>query len=397
MARDEHKKESKKKQNAKGRINKRQPKRQSIDLSNNTAFQNILKDLIKKRFQQQATIPPSIFPPTPSIPVPPPIPPKPPTDIPSWTSVPTSSWIPRTHEWSVSYREQELMTKINKLNQTQISLMNEVAEQSKALAKKEIKIDQLQGTVNKLLETQEKIYKERRLQHLLFRVNEAARKRLQEDEEFEKEFEGKTDHQTVILSIDIRRSTELMLKARHPKYYASFIVGLCEKLREIILENYGIFDKFTGDGILSIFPDFYSGDDAVYWAIRAADECHDCFSEYYKENRMCFNTILKDTGLGIGIDFGPAYLDNVPDGLTAIGEPVVYACRFSGGESGKTLLNQRAFEEAYQHYGEYIKFEETALRIKYEEHVIAYSAALGNKTYEPKLPKWLKPDISPGS
>ena len=38
-----------------------------------------------------------------------------------------------------------------------------------------------------------------------------------------------------------------------------------------ITDSYGVFDKFTGDGILAFFPEFFSGPDAGFLAIRAAD------------------------------------------------------------------------------------------------------------------------------
>jgi hypothetical protein len=36
---------------------------------------------------------------------------------------------------------------------------------------------------------------------------------------------------------------------------------------------------------------------------------------------------LKDTGLGIGIDFGATRLVQMAGGLSVVGAPVVYACR----------------------------------------------------------------------
>ncbi len=70
------------------------------------------------------------------------------------------------------------------------------------------------------------------------------------------------------MSIDIRRSTDLMLKAREPRLFADFVTGLCSKLKNLIVNNYGVFDKFTGDGVLAFFPDFYSGPDAGLLAVR---------------------------------------------------------------------------------------------------------------------------------
>src|SRR5690606_4988561 len=98
-------------------------------------------------------------------------------------------------------------------------------------------------------------------------------------------FKSKFDHgnevEAVVISIDIRRSTDLMLKAKSPTEYSDFITGLSQKLSQIIIQHLGIFDKFTGDGILAFFPKFYSGDYAILLALLAAEECHKVFKEHY--------------------------------------------------------------------------------------------------------------------
>ena len=47
------------------------------------------------------------------------------------------------------------------------------------------------------------------------------------------------------------------------------MAGLCEELKGLISDRFGIVDKFTGDGLLASFPDFFSGPDAGYRAISA--------------------------------------------------------------------------------------------------------------------------------
>ncbi len=114
--------------------------------------------------------------------------------------------------------------------------------------------------------------------NLISQVNDEARKKLFESENFRSLFESVSECESYVLSIDIRRSTELMLKAKHPRLFEKFIVSLCRGLSEIIMGNYGIFDKFTGDGILSFFPDFFSGNDAGLLAIKSSLECHRFFA-----------------------------------------------------------------------------------------------------------------------
>jgi class 3 adenylate cyclase len=139
------------------------------------------------------------------------------------------------------------------------------------------------------------------------------------------------------MSIDIRRSTELMLKARSPEEFASFITTLSTELMKIVMESYGVFDKFTGDGVLAFFPEFYSGPEAASYAIATADKCHAAFARHYRTFRKSFTSVLTEIGLGIGIDYGSVHLVQLGRGLTVVGTAVVYACRLSGAPAGGTL------------------------------------------------------------
>lgn len=292
--------------------------------------------------------------------------------------------------------EQDLEDNINALRKKNRKLAQEIEEKQEALNKKEIKIDELRETIKQHRANEEEMRKQQRLQHLFYRVHPLAWEKLKEDEEFRKLFEQKEPCPAVIMAIDIRRSTELMLKAKNADSYQNFIITLCAQLRQIILDNYGVFDKFTGDGILAFFPEFYSGDDATYLAVKAADGCHAYFSEHYENNRSCFTTILKDVGLGIGIDYGDTHLVNIQDWLTVIGTPVVYACRLSGAPAGQTLVNQQAYDVISQKFGGYINFQDSELPIK-EGNILAYTATLAKKSREIKLPTWQKPPTSPKS
>jgi len=278
--------------------------------------------------------------------------------------------------------EQDLEDKINYLRKENRRLTQEIVKKTEAEEERTEEIEELKKNIKEL-------YKKNRLQHLMSKVNESAKAKLIESEEFRNLFEKSEQCNTVVMAVDIRRSTELMLKAREPQLYADFIISLCSDLTRIILNNYGVFDKFTGDGILAFFPDFYSGEDSPYWALKAAYECHNCFSMHYQANRRCFISILTDVGLGIGIDYGKSHLVNIQDGITVIGSPVVYACRMSGAEAGQTLLNQPAYEVTSQKFGEFINFQESVIDIKHEGSTLAYIATLSKKIYEPKLPDWL--------
>jgi len=224
--------------------------------------------------------------------------------------------------------------------------------------------------------------------HILSRISEDGRKKLLESEQFHNLFKNSSKYDTVVVSIDIRRSTELMLKARTPELFSKFITELSFKLSEIIIANYGIFDKFTGDGILAFFPKFYSGNEAIIRAIKATEECHLLFKDHYNKSKDCFNVFIKDVGLGIGIDFGNVTLVNTQSELTVVGIPVVYACRFSGARAGETLINQPAKEEIMRLCPTTSSFYESEISIKNEGVALGYNVLLNEAAFNVSNPNW---------
>lgn len=268
--------------------------------------------------------------------------------------------------------EQEITTLKEKLSITS----KEVDKEAKK-GKKEIE------ELKKEIEHKEKI------NHIIPRVCSEARKKLLEEEEFQDLFKDSKTCDSVVISLDIRRSTELMLKAKKPELFSKFITELTSKLSEVILANYGIFDKFTGDGILAFFPKFYSGEEAILRALKAARECHVVFKDHYYQSRNCFNVFIKDIGLGIGVDYGKVTLVNARNELTVVGIPVVYACRMSSAKAGDTLLNQSALEELKHHSKNDIKISENELFIKNEGTALVYKAEVLRKLDNLKKPDWL--------
>src|SRR6185436_699940 len=182
----------------------------------------------------------------------------------------------------------ELQPKLRELEAQLTQLRADVSDKTRALseqaegsARKDDDIRELQQNIAELTEKQH-------LAHLLARVEPEAQRLLLESKDFRKQFDHEEPCDAFVMSIDIRRSTELMLKSRRPKLFAQFIVGLTQILREIVLSNHGIFDKFTGDGVLAFFPTFYSGLDAGLLVLQAAHQAHTAFSQHYDANRHCF-------------------------------------------------------------------------------------------------------------
>lgn len=183
-----------------------------------------------------------------------------------------------------------------------------------------------------------------------------------------------------------------MLKAREPQLFAKFISELSNGLREIILANHGVFEKFTGDGVLAFFPDFYTGTDGGYYAITAAEECQRFFTQHYRQSYSCFESVLSlsDVGLGIGIDYGQISLERVGDEISIVGKPVVYACRMASTKAGTTLLNQRAYEKVNDRFSAVCAITEGELEVKHEARHVAYFVNRNNQTYTASEPAWKK-------
>ncbi|HVZ16346.1 MAG TPA: adenylate/guanylate cyclase domain-containing protein [Terriglobales bacterium] len=280
-------------------------------------------------------------------------------------------------------KARQLNEEISNLRKDIESKTDELAREKKGAAETKSAIAALQKQFDELREKE-------RVSFLLSRVNPEAQTKLLTSPEFQKKFLDGSECETFVMSVDIRRSTELMLKAKNPQEFARFITTVCRDLETVIMESYGVVDKFTGDGVLAFFPDFFSGQDAGFYAALAAQQCHRAFAKRYKEMRSSFTTVLADAGLGIGIDFGKTHLFQLAGGLTVVGAPVVYACRMSAARAGTTLLNQQGFEQLSAKFSEYCFFEETELEVKHEGRTIAYEVRLNGKSFVPRAPDWLE-------
>ena len=278
----------------------------------------------------------------------------------------------------------EIISKYNKLQRDILELKEDNAKIIEDLFSKKQQNKELAEELNT---KNEELKKKNKLSNLLNRVNSQAQEKLFGSEEFQNQFNNQTTNAFVV-SIDIRRSTDLMLKAREPRLFAEFISSVASELRAVVLGNYGIFDKFTGDGVLAYFPDFYSGQDAGFYCVKTANECHDVFNSIYTQHRKCFTTITKETGLGIGVDYGTINLQQIGGELVIVGTPVVYACRMSSAKSGTTLLNQPAFEQLLEKYSSCLDFIETDLEIKNEGVTLAYRVQMNQKKYTCSAPEW---------
>jgi len=267
-------------------------------------------------------------------------------------------------------------------------LRAEVTEKAQALEQHEIKAAYKDGFIAAMTEQFTELSRKQALAHLLDRVSHEAQTKLFESSELRDAFQREDASSAYVMSIDIRRSTDLMLKARTARLFAQFIVTLAQGLREIVIAHHGVFDKFTGDGILAFFPEFFTGPDAGYFALRAATQAHQLFTTHYDSHRHCFAAILRDTGLGIGIDYGAVNIVHLGSDFTVVGTPVVYACRMGGATAGQTYLNQAAYEQIAERYSAIADVQATEIDVKNEGLMLAYTTILNGKPFEPAKPGW---------
>ena len=196
-----------------------------------------------------------------------------------------------------------------------------------------------------------------------------------------------------LLSIDIRRSTDLMLNAKDAAKFAQFLDELSKGLAYLVKSHFGVFDKFTGDGALAFFPESFSGESAALNILLVAEKAHTFFAEHYRAFHSSFSSVLAETGLGIGIDYGDVNILRLSDGLTAVGKPVVYACRFSGAEAGTTLVNQNAFE--MMRADEALEFDKVLIDIKHQGKHWAYRPKNSPRKELIKEPEWFSASPAP--
>ena len=256
--------------------------------------------------------------------------------------------------------------KINKLTkdlEDTLKKLKSIETQNKSKEESDLEIKKLKDKI-KILD--EELHTHKNKGHIISRINTIYISQLLNSEEFFEEFKHLKDVDAVVISIDIRRSTELMLKAVSPQHFANFITELSKHLSDCVKSNYGVFDKFTGDGILGFFPNFLSGKHALLYALKTAIECHEIFKLHYDKHQYSFEMFNEDVGLGIGIEYGQVAIVNNNVELTVVGTPVVYACRLAGAPAGETFLGIRAMQIIEQNFENLVQVEKDILSIKHD-------------------------------
>ena len=153
---------------------------------------------------------------------------------------------------------------------------------------------------------------------------------------------------TATVSLDLRKSTSMMEQVEDQHLYAIWLEALSEICREITLHNCGIFDKFTGDGIIAHFvcldgnsslPRDCQAEEIIRHAFTCACELVRAVGIHHEDIKpyLRFNIGASGVAVGMAIDNAAWSLDR--DGRPiVVGKGVVNACRLNNGLPGTIRL-----------------------------------------------------------
>lgn len=186
--------------------------------------------------------------------------------------------------------------------------------------------------------------------------------------------------ETVVIIGDIRKSQDLITYAVNPDTYRTNMVSYINKVKKIILDNWGIFDRFTGDGFICYFNAYLSGrfkrdlyKSVVDVCVKIQNESIPFFNQWQQGLQKLSQEPI---GLSIGIDSGKInFMDDRM--MFAIGTPAVWATRMCAAGKASDIIfnniphskicemgNEHSFEEVYgsTKTGEQFK----AFKLKYD-------------------------------
>lgn len=159
---------------------------------------------------------------------------------------------------------------------------------------------------------------------------------------------------TLVMVADIRRSQDLITYGLSPDFYREQIVGFISNVREILMDDYAIFDRFTGDGFVAYFNQNVCDENEKDYYEMMLDACTriQSFSEKYFDNWSSqIRKIPTETiGLSIGVDSGTITFMDSEFQLLAIGDACVWATRMSdAGKKGEVIFNNIPYHKISAH------------------------------------------------
>lgn len=112
----------------------------------------------------------------------------------------------------------------------------------------------------------------------------------------------------IVMVADIRRSQDLITYGLSPNFYREQIIGFSNEIRKILHDDYGIYDRFTGDGFIAYFNQYVceqEGKDYYAMALDACERIQSFSSGFFDQWSSNIRKIpVEPIGLSIGIDSG---------------------------------------------------------------------------------------------
>jgi len=150
--------------------------------------------------------------------------------------------------------------------------------------------------------------------------------------------------QTIVVFGDIRRSQDLMTYTVDHKFFEQMMIRFFDTTRDLLGKNYGIFDKFTGDGFLAYFNDYIcksKNKDFIDCFLDFAKEYIEAnlslFAEWKKHVRKLPDTEIM---VSLGADLGKVYFGHLSGHLICMGDAIVWAERMcSASPAGEIYIN----------------------------------------------------------
>ncbi len=159
---------------------------------------------------------------------------------------------------------------------------------------------------------------------------------------------------TLVMVADIRRSQDLITYGLSPEFYREQIFGFLDEVKRILRKNFGIYDRFTGDGFIAYFNQYVCEQEGHDYYEMTLDACKriQTFSEQYFENWS--NKIRKipvePIGLSLGIDSGIVNFKDIDGQFFAIGDACVWATRMcNAGKRGDIIFNNIPYHKIAQY------------------------------------------------
>lgn len=151
---------------------------------------------------------------------------------------------------------------------------------------------------------------------------------------------GGEQREITVLFIDMRGFTAFS-ENLSPHHVVDVLNRHLACMAEVILEQGGMVDKFTGDGLMALFGAPLPSRDHAIRAVRAAVALQACAREVNDDNALRY---------GVGIHTGEAVVGNVGSqrrlDYTAIGDTVNLSCRLEGQAApGQILISQATYEQ----------------------------------------------------